>query len=385
MLIDTQTLILASGAVVAISAFSFIINTVLRGADDVGRTWSIAFIMGILTTLSYAVWSVVPHAWWAVAVGNAALVLSLGAMWSGTRQFNERKALRYVTVPASILVGGFVLLEGPTGGGWAGAVPMFLGVAAFATLAGIETVRGVLRRSLNARVLTVVFWGVALFYLLRTVVILVDGSDGDIFNRYWGTVSTTFVTIVFVILAAISMSVLSASRRTRGGDAARGSGDSTIAGVFDKQEFEQAARDWLLRAKRDRDALVLLYLDVANLEHMNTAFGRTYGDQAVYAVGRIAVEHSPSASIVGHIRGKRFALLTTVPSVGSPAVVAERLHTALVEIPIDPVEGIRAIATCGLGLTEIAGYDFADLQKTTLDALSQAESTGPGEIYLSAR
>ena len=382
MLIDLQTLLLASGTVVSVAAFSFILNTVLRGADDVGRTWSLSFIAGILTTLSYAVWGVVPDAWWAIAVGNGALALTLGTMWSGSRQFNERASMLWIPNVTSVLVAVAVLVRGPQGGAWAGAVEMFIASAVFAALAGLETVRGRLRRSLNARVLTVVFWGVSFYYIARTGVILIDGPEGDAFTRYWGTVTTTFVTIAFVMLASLSLSVLTASRRVRGDGTRLNSGEPAIPGVLNKVQFEQAASDWLMRARRDRDSLVLLYLDVANLEHMNTAFGRSYGDQAISAVARTAVDHSPSAAIVGHIRGKRFAILTTAPAVGTAAVVAESLHTALVESPIDPVEGIRAIATCGLGLTDSEGYDFAELQRATLNALVRAESDGAGAIYI---
>ena len=110
MLIDLQTLLLASGTVVSVAAFSFILNTVLRGADDVGRTWSLSFIAGILTTLSYAVWGVVPDAWWAIAVGNGALALTLGTMWSGSRQFNERASMLWIPNVTSVLVAVAVLV-----------------------------------------------------------------------------------------------------------------------------------------------------------------------------------------------------------------------------------------------------------------------------------
>jgi diguanylate cyclase (GGDEF)-like protein len=382
MVLDTQTLLLANGVVVAITGFSFILNTVLRGADDVGRTWSIAFISGILTGLSYAVSSTVTGAWWAVAAGNGALVLSIGAMWSGARQFNDRKGLLWVSVGGGALVGIAALLRGPSGGEWAGAVEMFVGAGVFAFLAGTETVRGRLRRTTNARALTVVFWGLGVYYVLRTIVIITDSPTGDVFTRYWGTATTTIVTIVFVILASISMSVLTTNRRSRGETFLPDSGEPAIPGVLNKTQFELAARDWLARARRDHDALVLVYLDVANLEHMNTAFGRTYGDLAIFAVGRVAAEHSPSAAIIGHSGGKRFAILTTMPAVGSAVAVAERIHTALVESPIDPVEGIRAIATCGLGLTETNGYDFRDLQLATRRALQRASDAGPGTILV---
>jgi len=51
-----------------------------------------------------------------------------------------------------------------------------------------------------------------------------------------------------------------------------------------------------------------------------------------------------------------------------------------VETPIDPIEGIRAIATCGLSTTETVGYSFTALQKAAVAALDRAGTAGPGSI-----
>ncbi|MCU1403741.1 MAG: hypothetical protein JWQ43_44 [Glaciihabitans sp.] len=379
--IDTQTFLLANGVVVVISGFSFIVNTVLRGNDEVGRTWSVAFIAGILAALAYAVWEFAPSSWWILAVGNAAISLSVAALWSGTRQFNDRSPLLWVSFAASGVVGLSALVGGPDGGAWAGALEMFIAIATFAALSGAETLRGHFRQSLNARVLTVVFLAVSAYYLCRSIVFLVDTSEGEVFLQYFGTTTTTCVSMGLVILGAISMSVLVAGRGQRESMPAT-SGIPTIEGVLPWEMFRQHSSDWLLRAFRERDDLVLIVLDIANLDDMNTAFGRVYGDEAIRAVGRITVENSPSAAIVGHSSGKRFVVLTSAPSVGDAVIVAERLHTALVESPIDPVEGIRAVATCGLATTGRDGYDFEALYKTSLKALAAARDSGPGTIKL---
>ncbi|WP_213814768.1 diguanylate cyclase [Glaciihabitans sp. dw_435] len=380
MIIDSQTLLLASGAVVTIAGFSFILNTILRRNDDVGRSWSIAFVCGILATFSYAVWGFVPGAWWAIAFGNAALVLSLGAMWAGCRQYNLRRSLIQVPMVAAVIVGLAVIVRGPDGGDWAGGVEMFLGIAAFSVLAGAETLRARMQRSVNARILTVVFLGVGGYYVARIVVFLVDGEDGTLFTTWFGTNTTTFVTIMLVILASISMSILTSGRTVRAGQTSLGTGLSNIPGIVNHALFDQLAKDWLSRAKRDRDALALILLDVDNLTDMNTAFGRDFGDRAIYRVGRIACEQSPSAALIGHDGARQFAVLTTVPSVGSPITVAEHIHTALVETPIDPVEGVRAISTCGLATTDDYGYDFGALIRAANAAIITARAHGSGSI-----
>jgi diguanylate cyclase (GGDEF)-like protein len=388
MVIDTLTLLVAAGAVVAISGVSFILNTVLRRNDTYGRIWSIAFVAGILETLSYLVWATSDAAWWASAVGNASLVLSISFMWSGARSYNERlRTYVWVSLIGSALVLIATLVEGPGGGDWAGAEVMFIAIVIFASLAGWETVRGALKRSVNGRVLTIVFWIVALYYLLRTLVFITAGESSVAFTQYFGTVTTTFIAIVLVIVAAISMSVLQPADSTRTTESGRRTGTLVIPGVVSAEQFEQLSGDWLARSKRDRESLVFFELSIDNIEQINTAFGREMGDEAITAVGRTACEVSPAAALVGYLGRERFVVLTTPPAFGSAVDIAERLQTALVETPIDVEQGIRATVVFGLATTDDVGHSLDALEKVARAEMraSQGETAGTASVASSNR
>jgi diguanylate cyclase (GGDEF)-like protein len=382
MIIDIQTLLIASGIVVAVSGVSFILSTALRRSEAYGRTWSIAFVAGILETIAYIVWAASPEAWWGVGVGNASLALAIALMWSGCRQFNERRSLFWIALLGAGAVGAASVIQGPNGGAWAGAAAMFAAIVVFAALAGLETVSGNLRRALDARVLTIVFFVVAVYYLLRLAVFLTAGESSEIFTTYFGTVTTTVIAIVLVIVAAISMTAIQPATE-RGMVRAGGSTRSLrIEGVSDLEHFEQEMLDWLVRSRRERETLVLLALSVDGLGHINSAFGRSFGDQTIRTVGRIACEFSPAAALIAHSGGGRFLILTTAPAIGSPVAIAERLQTALVETPVDAVQGIRAIATFGLASTDDVGYGLTEMALAADSALQVAKATGPGTITL---
>jgi len=376
-MLDTQTLLYASGLVVATAGIAFVLNTILRRDSVSSRLWSLGFISGMLATIAYAVWGYTPDLWWIVSIGNGALSFAIAAMWSGFRTYNRRSSLLWVAGLGAVVVGLAVLIEGPDGGSWAGAPAMFVAIGTYAALASAETLRGLLRRSINARILTVVFGAVALYYVVRTVVFLVFGETSQEFLQGFGTATTTLINIVYLTLAAISLSVLQWENAGSAPGRSRADDGSAVVG---RTKFAGLASDWLRRAECNGDPLVLVLLEVDNLEHINIALGNDFGDKVIRSVERVTSESVPTASLVSAQSTTRFAVLTAPPAIGQERAIAERIHTALAEAPVDAAEGIRAIATFGVASTKTSGYSFAALMAAAVVGLKQAELAGPGTI-----
>ena len=376
-MLDTQTLLYASGLVVATAGGAFVLNTILRRDSVSSRLWSLGFIAGMLATIAYAVWGYTPDLWWIVSIGNGALSFAIGAMWAGFRSYNDRKSMLWIVGAGSAVVGLAVIVEGAEGGSWAGGEAMFIAIAAFAALASAETLRGVLRRSINARILTVVFGAVALYYALRTVVFLAAGEASTEFTQGFGTATTTLINIVYLTLAAISLSVLQWEAVATRKNGQRG---GTGTAVLGRSQFALIASDWLRRAEMNKDPLVLVLLDVDNLDHINIALGNDFGDKVIRSVERSALDSVPTASIVASLSTRRFAVLTSPPGIGEERAVAERIHTALAEAPVESSEGIRAIATFGVASTKTSGYSYTGLLEAAALALKQTEASGSESI-----
>jgi diguanylate cyclase (GGDEF)-like protein len=381
MSLDLTTLLAADGLIVVTAAVAFVLNTVFRQNDGAGRLWSIAFVAGILATFSYFVWGTGANdGWWVVAVGNSAFVLSLALMWCGARAYNGRGAALPIAFALAVVTAAAVLVRGPDGGSWAGVIEMFLALLAASTLAAVECGRGRMRGVLSARVLVFVFACFAAFYVIRLVMALIVGPYSEIFDAVVGTRTSTLIDIALVVVAATSMSVLQSGRELREGEV--GSSGFRIPGVLGPTLFAELASDWLQRSRLARDPLVLVLFEVDNLAHIHTAFGRSMGDRTVIAVGRSACTHCPPSTIVGRSEGHRFFILTSAPPFGSPQQIAERIQTALVESPLDPVEGIRATASWGIATTAAEGYDLAPLMRSAEAALADSRRVGSGTITL---
>jgi diguanylate cyclase (GGDEF)-like protein len=380
MVLDDVTLLVVSGLVVVLCGLSFILNTAYSHDDPPGRVWSIAFMAGVLSSLAYAVYALNASAWSALIVANAAFAVAAGALWSGARLYNRRSSLFWVTGVAFVVVALAVVLRGPGAGGWAGAVELYLAVAAFAALGAAEAYRGRLRRNVNGRLLVVIFILVAMYYAARAIVFLVDGPEGTLFREFFDTAITTIVNVMLVVIASIAMSVLRAERgRGRAvGDVSRGI--NSAAGVLSAAAFAQAAADHVDRARHAGQGMAMIGADMDNLVEFNTAFGRADADEAIGAFAQTLRMNAPVMAIIGHPGAGRFLVLTPVASVTEATVIAERLQLALVDQPLTSSRQIRITASFGLTDSWNAGHDLDALTRSVGAAIDAVKLAGGNDI-----
>ena len=250
MLLDGPTLQMISGLIVILCGVSFIFNTAMTRNDPPGRLWSLAFVAGMMVAIGYGVFIINPHAWWSIAFANTCLVVTVGALWSGCRVYNGRSSGFPVVGGLALLVAVVSLLPGPGGDEWAGAAPLWLTVAVLGALGGYEALHGRMRRNVNGRILALVLFIVAVFYLSRAGTFLAVGVNHDTFRTYYDSGITSILNMSLIVTACIAVSILRAE-----GVGSNAVGDITVgihsaAGVLSATAFRQAAADHLERAGR---------------------------------------------------------------------------------------------------------------------------------------
>ena len=382
MTFDGTTVATVSGLIVILCGLSFILNTTLRRNDLVGRIWSVAFVSGILMTLSYTIESMAVTAWWAVAVGNGAFVLAIALIWSGLRGANGRRPLTAIPFVTSAVVAGAVLPFGAHAGDWAAAPVMFVAVTAFAGLAAFETSRRQMRNSLNARILGVVFMIVSVYYLARAVLLLALGPRNPIFSDYFGSVPATLVDLSLVVIATAALSVIQVDRFGRTASAERELGTATEAeGLIGNRQFQALSEVWLRRAVRDRTTLALILVKLANRDEISIAFGRGFSDSAVRLMGRVCVSEAPVAALVGRLQPHLFAVLLPMEEDSDPERVADRINMVALNTSIDDADRFRAATYIGITSTRAAGSRYDELLEAAQAMLEVAAESGvPGTV-----
>lgn len=317
--------------VVIVCGVLFIAETFLRREDPAGRLWALGFLSAMLTTLFYLVWASDAGAMWAVAAGNGTFVAGTGLMWLGCRRYNDHSLRIPGLLVAVAAVGATVsvILAGPDGGGWAGALWMFAPLALFGLAAAVETRRGTMRSATNAAMMTLVFTLQALFYLARIIVFVAVGPDDPIFAVWLGTVPASALTVLLTITSLVATSVL---RATRTGLRGRAVGSSERASLFDIQPpavFARTLDEIVNAARRHGEQVAVLIIRIEELDYIATAFGLELADTLI-AAGRDAVRRgAPPLAVIGEDGDERLAVVATVRSPGEARRLGMTLYREL--------------------------------------------------------
>ena len=382
MTIDPYTMQLAVITVTIVAGVMFILDTVLRTADAAGRLWAVAFMSGILASFAYATWIVNPEAWWAVAIGNAAVVLSPALLWCGARAYNGRSTFAWIALVAAGAAAVAVLAEGADGGDWAGALAMFSLIALFAALGVWESVRAPMRVHWAARGLTVIFVVVAVYYATRAVAFVVIGPDDPWFKGALGTESAGFVLISLMIVAVVSLVVLQGERVPRTSSRKDLALSYSADGVLNDDSFREIVGDWLERANYHDEQLVFMRIDVDELDALNTAFGRSVGNQLLAEFTEVVRRHGSPHSDIGHDGPGSLVLVAPFARLDLAADDAEAVQRGLRDHRIEATQGLRLSASIGLAGTDRFGYDFDRLMEAARDSAASAREKGGGVVAI---
>jgi hypothetical protein len=378
--LDLFSVLVMTAVVVNVSGILFIVETLLRRDEGAGRIWALAFLAAMLTTLAYVIWVQSPDAWWAIAVGNGAFVAGTGCLWLGCRRFNGRRMAWSSIVVAAAVAGAVtaVFVAGPTAGDWAGALWMFIPLLAFAGAGAIECLRGELRDSRTAWVLSAVFAFQSLFYLSRTTAFLTSGPDSALFRDAFGTITTSFVTVTLTIVAVVVTSVLRASRAPMRGHLRPAGYGTARDGIVAQDVWNGAMTELCERAARREELVAVTAVRIDDLEQISTAFGSDVA-RAVTETWRAGVRrHAPSNAIVAEDgpTGLLVGGLVESPREArrQAAVIYRGLFDDLGEggATSGAAGGVIPVVGVGVALSDTVGYGPEELDAVARDAATRA-------------
>ncbi|MDY0909927.1 hypothetical protein [Microbacterium sp. CFBP9034] len=377
MILDLASVHVMTALVVNVSGILFIVETMLRRDEGAGRVWALGFLAAMLTTLAYMVWAQSPESWWAVAVGNASFVAGTGCMWLGCRRFNRhRMGWPSALVVAGVLgAGAAVVVAGPRGGDWAGALWMFVPLMLFAGAGAVECVRGALRDSRTAWVLAAVLGFQSLFYVSRTTAFVIAGPESALFQNAFGTIPTSFLTVILTIVAVVVTSVLRASRAPMRGYLRHPGAAPSDDGVLAHDVFDSALTELGRRASWRSEIVGVIAVRIDDLEQISTAFGSEVARSVTDAWRTAVRRYAPSDALVAEDGPTGLLIAAIVDSPEQARRQAGAIYRGLFDALGKVGGGVIPVVGVGVALSDTSGYDAGALQRVAREAASTAAAS----------
>ena len=384
MTLDLISVQVMSALVVNVSGILFIVETLLRRDEGAGRLWALGFLAGMLTTLAYTVWALTPAAWWSVAVGNAAFVAGTGCMWLGCRRFNGRRMTwaSLVVVACVSAAGISVMIDGPGGGDWAGALWEFVPLVGLAAAGAIECLRGALRESRTAWVLFTVLAMESVFFVGRTVAFLLWGPESPQFEGPFGTVSAAFVVVSLTIVAVVVTSVLRATRAPVRGHPNSAGVAAPNDGIHARGDFDAAVDELCLRARWRDELVAVIAVRIDDLEQISTAFGSDVA-RAIAETWRTGVRrHAPADAVLGEDGPGGLLIAVVADSARAARREAGAIYRGLFTDLGTVAGGVIPVVGVGVALSEASGYEAASLARVAREAAARAATSVEASVLV---
>ena len=149
-----------------------------------------------------------------------------------------------------------------------------------------------------------------------------------------------------------------------------------LTGVKNRQMFERALNEQLMRASREKTPLSLLIVEIDWFDSFSDDFGRTAGDAALKEVARLLSEGARPYDLIARFAGNEFSLALPNVGVEGAVVVGERLRRS-VEAARWPRRGLTV--SVGASTTENV-LDAATLLKGAEESLTVSKQRGGNRV-----
>ncbi len=125
----------------------------------------------------------------------------------------------------------------------------------------------------------------------------------------------------------------------------------------------------LARARRDGTRLVCLMLDIDHFKRVNDNWGHAAGDDVLREIAQRVEGQVRASDVAARYGGEEFVVLLPNTDVASALLLAERIRTAISELPVNLPNEEAITITASIGIAEVQPAPEADDLKTVGDSL----------------
>jgi diguanylate cyclase (GGDEF)-like protein len=337
--------------------------------------WAGAMAMFVLGVFCASLRGSIPD-FASVALGNSALLVAYGLIWTGMRRFDRRSTrVSYVLIGPAIFVVAFLLppldeMAVPR------VVLMSVLIGILLLLALEQLWRG---DAFASRARTAMIAILTIVLALNLFRILVASTQIDEENRVRlfsdpSVAGMGLVALALAVFLCFSM-VLMVRERTEMLYRSAAQRDE-LTGLFNRRGFMELS----LAACLSGGPLAVMILDLDHFKRVNDRFGHLAGDRVLKLLAQVLRDNLRQTDIIGRIGGEEFAAVLPGATVAIAQQAAERVQRGLREGMAqlsfgDGAAPLQCTASIGLAIASMPqGAKVADIESRLLALIGRADA-----------
>ena len=142
-----------------------------------------------------------------------------------------------------------------------------------------------------------------------------------------------------------------------------------LTGWHNRRYLQARLKEELARARRDRQNLLCLMLDIDHFKRINDTWGHAAGDQVLCELAHRIESEVRASDVAARYGGEEFVILLPNTDAASGQSLAERIRAAVAATPFDLQDGNTVSVTVSIGIAGVTPKESDQDFKTLGDAL----------------
>ncbi len=141
-----------------------------------------------------------------------------------------------------------------------------------------------------------------------------------------------------------------------------------LTNLYNRRYFNEIATLYFKNAKREKNDISIIVLDIDRFKIINDTYGHNVGDEVIKDLSALLMEHTRECDLVARFGGEEFAILMPFTSKDGAIRIAERIRSVVESHEI-------TVGNAHIKFTISLGVDYVDIEKdlSVLQALDRAD------------
>lgn len=161
------------------------------------------------------------------------------------------------------------------------------------------------------------------------------------------------------------------------------SNTDTLTNLYNYRYFQERLSEEIKRAKRYKNNVSLILIDIDSFKNYNNTYGYLLGDEVLKTIAEVIKDNTRETDFIARLEGEEFAIIATETNNNQAMAVAKRLSQAISQTPFPTNQISSTYLTVSMVIVSYPNVDNnEDILGIATDLIKRKDNQKPNLIYV---